>query len=245
MAGVGVGVGISSRSGATKLVASAYEQLKTHAATLALYKTSDLTTMWQDRAGTTTQAVVGQPLGYIKNMKTSATALHMAAIASDARRPTLSANGPVFDGVDDGFSDAATSGLPTSATILMLVKTTDTDAILFSHGVTAFVGCWDATAGAISGSAGTPTVKVDGVSKATRSALQAAINDNVTHTVLIEAADLSTWTTAGFGAYNGASFPFSGTMVPLWIGNSAASGYAAALALAQTHALNEKAALGL
>ena len=224
---------------------SALPALKGYTATLAVYDPSDLTTMWQDRAGTTTQAVVGQPVGYIKNLKTSATALHMTAIASDARRPTLSANGPVFDGVDDGFSDAATSGLPTSATILMLVKTTDTDAILFSNGVTSWVCTWDATAGAISSGAGTPTVKIDGVSKTTRSAIKTAINDNVTHAVLIEAANLSTWTTAGFGAYNGGAYPFSGTMVPVAILDAGAGDYATALTSASAWALELKTRLGL
>lgn len=240
---LGIGLGLTRPVGSG--VTSALPALKGYTSTLAVYDPSDLTTMWQDRAGTTTQAVVGQPVGYMRNVKTGATALHMTAVASDARRPLLTANGLVFDGVDDGFSDAATSGLPTSTTILMLIKTTDTDAIIFSHGLTAFVGCWDATAAAVSFSAGMPTLKVDGVSKTTRSALKTAINDNVTHTVLIEAANLSAWASAGFGAYNGGSFPFSGTMIPVAILNAGAGDYADALVSAQAWTLELKTRLGL
>jgi hypothetical protein len=225
--------------------ASALPAMKDYTATLAVYDPSDLTTMWQDRAGTTTQAAIGQPVGKMRNVKTSATALHMTAMTGDSLRPTLTANGLVFDGVNDGMNDGATSGLPASTTILMLVKTTDTDAIIVSNTTAAFVGCWDGTGGAISSGAGTPTVKVDGVSKTTRLALKTAINDNATHTVLIEAANLSAWGTMGFGSYAGGSFYFGGTMVPVAILNAGAGDYAAALVSAQEWATELRATLGL
>jgi hypothetical protein len=224
---------------------SALPAMKAYTATLAVYDPSDTATMWQDRAGTTTQAVVGQPVGYLKNMKTGATALHMTAITGDGRRPTLTAGGLVFDGVDDGMNDAATSGLPTSATVLMLVKTTDTDAIIFSNTTAAFIGCWDATGGAVHSGAGSPTIKVDNVSKTTRSALKTAINDNATHTVLIEAANLSAWTTAGFASYAGGSFYFGGTLIPVAILDAGAGDYAAALVSASAWAVELKTKLGL
>lgn len=72
---------------------SVLTNLKAYTATMAIYDESDLTTMWQDRAGTTTQAVVGQPLGKMLNIKNGATALHMTAVASDARRPILTNGG--------------------------------------------------------------------------------------------------------------------------------------------------------
>lgn len=225
--------------------ASALPAMKGYAATMAVYDPSDLTTMWQDRAGTTTQAVVGQPLGYMKNVKPSATALHMIA-PTDARRPVLAATGPSFDGVDDALADAATAGLPASVTVLALVKTTDTDSIILARNdLTAFIGCWDATAGAVHTGAGTPTVKVDGTGYATRSALKAAINDGVTHTVLIEAANLSTWNSVGFSNYTGGAFVLGGTIVPVAILDAAQADYATALTSAQAWAAELKTKLGL
>ena len=240
--GFGFGVGRRRRKSG---VSSALPALKGYVATLAVYDPSDVNTMWQDRTGTTTQAVVGQPVGYMKNVKTSATALHLVAGSADTQRPVLTANGPSYDGVNDVLADPATTGLPASATVLMLVKTTDTDAIIFSNGVAAFVGCWDATASAISFGSGSPTLKVDGVAKATRSDLKTAINDNVTHTVLIEAADLSAWTTMGFSTYTGGAFLFSGTLVPVAVLNAGGADYAAALVSAQAWAAELKTRLGL
>lgn len=244
----GLGLGLTLRRGGGAPVVSAdLTALKAATATIAVYDPSDVLTMWQDRAGTATQAAVGQPLGYMQNVKTGATSLHMVA-PSDARRPILAATGPSFDGTDDALSDAATLGLlSANTTIIALVKTSDTTGVLCTRDDNiTYLPAWDGTAGALSvGAGGSVTVKIDGVTKATRVALQSALTDNVTHTVLIELAVMSAWSSFGFSNYTTGGYQVAGTIVPVAVLNGAAGDYAAALVSAQAWALELKTRLGL
>jgi hypothetical protein len=69
------------------------------------YDPSDLTTMFQDRAGTTPVTATGQSVGYV--LDKSGRGFHMTAV-SDAARGTynVDSNGKafiLFDGADDGY----------------------------------------------------------------------------------------------------------------------------------------------
>ena len=133
--------------------------------------------------------------------------------ATASARPLISATGAIqyttFDGLDDGMSTGAIT-LGSDMDCFIAVKRTSATGILLytTAGSGVYLGALDATAGAASAGAGTPTYAVNGVDVAggtgtTRTQLAAAIPIGSWVVLEIRNANLSAWATLAMGAYTG------------------------------------------
>ena len=114
-----------------------------------------------------------------------------------------------FDGLDDGMSTGAIT-LGADMDCFVAVRRTSATGILLytTAGSGVYLGALDATAGAASAGAGTPTYAVNGVDVAggtgtTRTQLAAAIPIGSWVVLEIRNANLSAWATLAMGAYTG------------------------------------------
>jgi hypothetical protein len=224
MLAIGLGLSLTPR------VSSAAARLAASAATIAQWYGPSGLTRYQSRTGTADPVTASaQNVGQLIAYKGGAT--YNLVAPSDSRRP-LSTAGLTFDGTDDGL--VATVAGANNRTLIALVKTSDTTAIIWSDGITNFVTAMDATGGAVASGAGTPTHTVDGgANLTTRVNLRTAAADGAVHRVECAGANLSTWTTLGISSYNGSSFPLTGVIIPIAMLDSAHADYAAALTLAR------------
>lgn len=218
------------------------EALIAHAAVLAVYEPSRLSTMGQGLTDNTTFAASGGPVGYVANRK--AGGFNLTA-SDDLRRP-LATNGLTFDDSNDWlqFAQPAGGAMPVSATVLFLIKSVTAATACFTTDgdLVGAIGQSGVSGSPAGGSAG-GTVLVDGVSRATRDDMFVAACDGAFHTVEHAEANYSAFTAFRFNGYPGVNIP--GVIVPVAILNTATAGYADALTNARTWASELRTALGL
>lgn len=144
--------------------------------------------------------------------------LDLEQIVNDDYRPTQTAYGQQYDGVDDYLEVVFSGGtLPTSCSVFSMVNTSDGSFILFGgHDGGRFIGCGSASTSDTMGSNG-GSMYVDGVLAANREDLSAAVA--VGDWVLVEAraTNLTTWEAFGISNYFGGGFRLSGTVGPVLI----------------------------
>ena len=133
--------------------------------------------------------------------------------ATASARPIIGAAGAIqyttFDGLDDSMNTGAIT-LGADMDCFIAVKRSSATGILLytTSGSGVYLGAIDATAGAASAGAGTPTYAVNGVDVAggtgtTRTQLAAAIPIGLWVVLEIRNANLSAWATLAMGAYTG------------------------------------------
>lgn len=186
------------------------------------YDPSDLSTLFQDSAGTTPVTAVEQPVG--KTLDKSGRGNHMSQATSTARPLTKSDSGVInykFDGVDDGLiTGAATFG--SAMDCFMVLRRDSASQVvlaypLVSAGANFFgVVVADSTSAATNGS-GTPTYVVNGIdvpggTATTRGQLHTATPVGQWCVVEVRNLNLSAaaWNAFGVGAYS--SFPLDGAI---------------------------------
>lgn len=206
---IGLGLGLTMRrgGGATFNPATLFAAGEVG----AWYDPSDLSTMFQDSAGTI-PAVVNQPVGRINDK--SGNARH-AVQATTAAKPVLRLVGGKyyleFDGVDDW---AGASFVAATFTATMDVMTTmqrrvgPMVPISSAYSSASYFGVvTDADAGASSNIAGTPSYQINQGTILAPPVSRDQLHDAwpaVTPVVFSTfTADLSTWTGFGFGGYTG------------------------------------------
>jgi hypothetical protein len=183
----------------------------------AWFDPSDLTTLFQDSAGTTPVTADGQPVGLMRDK--SGNGNHMSQ-ATAGKRPLYKTSGGLswllFDGVDDGLTTGAgTLAASSDAYVGIGNPSNDTSFLTLFHGSPSpYVGvAVSGDVGVNSGAAGTPANFVNGValSPDTRAGLYTALG---TTPKVFEAdgidATAGPWTTLRVGDYVG--FEFGGTI---------------------------------
>ena len=137
----------------------------------------------------------------------------------------------LYDGIDDSMATAsfAAGTLLINGMDCMIAVRRDSAAnvVLMYSGSDPFLGC--AQSGSSSGctsSSGAPTVWLDGVQLAggtavTRDTLHAALTPGAFHILEFRGADLSHWTSVGFGAYT--AYLFNGARGDIMLFESTAS----------------------
>lgn len=219
-----------------------YLALIGHAAVLALYDVPTLTTMGQGRSDISTPATPGSPVGYVKNMKTGATGYHLNT-NDDLRRP-LATNGLTFDNSNDWLEFfAGSSPMPASATLIFLIKNINVTSAPFTTDGSAIGAIAQQSVSVDAGGSPAGTITVDTVVRATRDDFYVAACNGAFHTIEHQNANYSTFTGVRFNGYPG--LPIDGVIVPVAILDTAAVGYATALANARTFAAQVKTRLGL
>lgn len=212
------------------------EALVSHAAVLAVYEPSRMSTMGQGLTDNTTLAASDGPVGYVSNRKSGGFNL---TASDDLRRP-LATNGLTFDDSNDWLQFADV--LPASITVLFLVKGVTATAPFINDG--SDVGAMgQAGVFADAGGSALGTVLCDGVAKADRDAMFTAACDGAFHTIEHAGANYTLVTPFRFNGYPG--LQFGGIIVPVAILNTATAGYADALTDARTWASELRTALGL
>lgn len=136
---------------------------------------------------------------------------HLVA-PSDAARLTLRQSGELYrlegDGSADEISGAISGMSATSTVVTAFDPTSDATYTVHSDGTNYLLRAADGDATAtISSGAGTPTYREDGASAtyADRNALHDALT-GAPHVMTIESADLSSWSTFGFGNLGAGQF---------------------------------------
>ncbi|MEP6587127.1 MAG: hypothetical protein ABJA84_00015 [Polaromonas sp.] len=176
---------------------------------------SDLSTLYQDSAGTVAVTATGQPLG--KESDKSGRANHVSQATAAARPVYTEASGIkylAFDGVDDGLATAtfAAGTLTSNMDVFVAVKRNTASELctIFSRGGTSFLGAF-ATAGvspegAAYFGAGAPSMWVDGAlvpGGNSRLALGGALTIGAWRVVEFRNVNLSAWTDIGLATYPG------------------------------------------
>lgn len=181
---------------------------------------SDISTGFQDSAGTTPQTATGQPTG--KRNDKSGRANHVLQ-ATAAARPIYTVAGSIssdiFDGVDDGYSTATfvAGTLVSGMDFFIAVKRSSiAKGVLCSMTPTAgteFFGVYDSAGGAAvatgAGAGAVATYKVNGAdlnggaAGTTRVQLDAALTNGAWVVLEIYGLDLSTWTAFEVAQYTG------------------------------------------
>lgn len=213
------------------------EALIAHAAVLAVYEPSRLSTMGQGLTDNTTFAASGGPVGYVANRK--AGGFNLTATDPSARPDAT--NGLTFDDYIDRLQH--TSAMPASATVLFLIKNITAATACFTTDGSAVGAIGESGVATDAGGAALGTVLCDGVAQATRGNLFTAACDGAFHTIEHAGADYSAFTALRFNGYPG--LQFAGIIVPVAILNTATAGYADALTDARTWASELRTALGL
>jgi len=200
----------------------------------AWYDPSDLSTMFQDAAGTTPVTADGQPVGLI--LDKSGRGNH-AIQATAAKRPLYKTSGGLhwlqFDGVNNSLSTAAINltGMNKASLFLGMRKIDDStrivaefsDSWVSNNGSFVFVSGNDAGFSLNSGSRGAPTVSADQIGGSTTPAPLTAVA-STTHnipgdlTTFRENAVDKTSATGDKGTGNFGSYP-------LYIGSRAGTGF--------------------
>lgn len=180
----------------------------------AWYDPSDLSTMFQDSAGTTPVTADGQPVGKI--LDKSGHGNH-ASQATAAARPLYKTDGTYhwlqFDGVDDYIGCSWSSITALSTLFAGVNRTNSSNWVMFMPSASSpqpFLGvCQAGDSSAPEASSGTPSYTVNNtlVSPSQRSVLNSAIGVGSKKVVTIENIDLDNavfpWSGFGFGLYAG------------------------------------------
>jgi hypothetical protein len=181
---------------------------------------SDISTGFQDSAGTTPQTASGQPTG--KRLDKSGRGNHVLQ-ASAGARPEYDVIGGIssdfMDGSDDGYSTAAFAGGTLTSTMdcFVAVKRTSTAKGVVccqtSAAVTEFFGVFDSAGGATlatgAGAGAVATYKVNGVdlnggaAGTTRVQLDTSLVNGSWSVLEIYGLNLSAWTQFMLGGYSG------------------------------------------
>ena len=231
---LGLGLGIGAGGGGASPSTLAQLQSLLAGTNSFIYDPTDISSLFQDSAGTTPVTSDSDPVGRVADLSGN---------GFNALQPTT-ANKPAYrsatqdieyDGVDDFMETAATSSANMS--LILSVNTSDTQGILFSNGGTRFVGFFrDVSGSATFGGSGTPTTYVDDVLVATQDAFHDALTGSVNRRVDIRNADMSLWTEIEICRISTASFNVAGRLKRIvGIDNASltAPQQAEALALAQ------------
>lgn len=181
------------------------------------YEPSDISTLYQDSAGTTPVTAATQPIGKIVDKSGRANHAYQATSTSRPLYATSYAS-EVYDGVDDFVSTntfAAGTLTNNMDCFIVLRRAVDTNA-MFMCAATNFAACIDASGSSTTNLAGTPTYAVDGVdvpggTSTTRLQLKTALPINTWHVLEIRNVDLSLWDLF-LNKWNGGSgFNFNGS----------------------------------
>jgi hypothetical protein len=177
----------------------------------ALYDFSDISSLYQDSAGTTAVTGVGDPVGLVLDKTGNANNL---SNTTASQRPLYQADGSLlFDGVDDniGFDFSGTSH-----SFFFAVKTTDNIGVLLSElgfdaaGMFHDVGTDGYAQGFLF-----DDILVDGVAISDdRAALHGALSDGNWHSIEIKNADVSTYTRLFILSNWTGTWRFSGNLGP-------------------------------
>jgi hypothetical protein len=176
----------------------------------AWYDPSDITSLFQDGAGTTPVAASGDPLGRMLDKSGRSNRVSQATAAA---RPTYTVGGGfsyfASDGVDDGLTSAAFAAGTFTADMDMFVavrRTSAASGILFYDGVSEFIGCYVNGSGAATGTTAGYTIAVDGTPITdTRDALFDLLGTWAV--VEVRNVNMSAWAQLGIGVYPG--FPIA------------------------------------
>jgi hypothetical protein len=178
---------------------------------------SDITTGFQDSAGTTPQTATGQPTG--KRLDKSGRGNHVLQ-ATTTSRPIYNVTGAIstdtMDAVDDGYSTATfiVGTLVADMDYFVAIKRAAATNVVagLSNGPAggSFFGAAEASAIASSAVVGTPTNWVDGVAMVdqNRNTLNTALTVSAWHILEVRNLNLASWTQATLGSYT--SFMLSG-----------------------------------
>lgn len=198
----------------------------------AWYDPSDLSSMFQDTAGTVPVAANNDPVGRINDK--SGNGNHLLQATAGKRPLYQTASGLswlLLDGVDDGMATATGGTWAAASDFCMALRSTGANTVLAWDGTnsgTEFIGVHQAAvATANNGGVGTPTNVVNGtnVSPDTRAGLFTALNgaDKVFECQNATAA----FDSLGIGDY--ASFPTAGRLYGFIISSTANSAQRAAV----------------
>jgi|Cruoilmetagenom7_1024161.scaffolds.fasta_scaffold00125_34 hypothetical protein len=179
-------------------------------------------------AGGTTSAAIGDPVWVAQ----TGTGPDMAASAADAR-PILRRDGALsylaFDGVDDHISTALDAiSLSAGATVGLLVRTTDTQAIVLADRTdnNRYIGDIEAGAaielGRYGGTGGTTLVEGT-VCSGTRDDFYTAVCTGSWTKIIVSGANLAGWRRFGISAHQSELFRFSGDVAAAFVLSGATS----------------------
>jgi hypothetical protein len=158
--------------------------------------------------GGTTAATTGDSVARVNDLSGNGNHVTQAVVAE---RPDLTADGSLdFDGTDDNLT-LMSSGLGSDMTIVMAIKSADSQVLLLSggtgsqHSHPAHDGSTGSTCAA--SGMGAADLYVDNAfidqSTVTRDGLHATLCDDAWHSVRIQNADVSAWTNLFFSGYAG------------------------------------------
>lgn len=181
---------------------------------------SDLSTLYQDSAGSTAVTASGDPVGKVSDK--SGSSRHITQSTSD-KRPAYNVSGSIksfyMDGSNDSIRTPLLSSLSTDMDFFMAVYRTSTATNIFFYGTVAHKFAGVVQSGNTSrpdADAGTPTYYVDGtaVSPTQRGALHTAMSSGSWHVLEIRNIDGA----ACFTAQTLGWCDYGGFMAPAYIG---------------------------
>lgn len=242
MNGIGIGMGKVGRkhypANALGKAVAALVALTADSSRSAVFNPFDRRTLFQDAEGTT-GAGLGDPVRLMLDVSGNGNDALGPDFAAGAR-PLASDEGLTFDGTEDrskiDFADGSGS---TNMTVIAIVKTGVTKAVMFS-GDAQFFGCIeDGSATAHNTGVGTPAVLVDGAAiGASRDAMHTAVGDGNPHLCEFASLNLSSLASLWFGTFkpSPAGWYVSGALFPIAVLDNAtladpAAARSAALAL--------------
>ena len=186
------------------------------------YDPADISTLFQDSAGTTPVTADGDPVARINDVTGSG--VNLDDPINDAGRPTYRTDGTLhwleLDGVDDSLSNFGWSGVkPVNAHVFIGASSGPSAFMLFNSNNGLFMGTGENGNGNphYTGLTLGSTI-VDGVSiGSTRGDLYSAVEPNDGHVVEFAGADMSAWQNLTVGRYSASGFRLQGNIYQIAI----------------------------